>query len=139
VKQFSHFALNICRSIFFNIRAFGSAGLRKWNIQVVAVTRSLPLPRLKKNDGKEWSSFLVSRVRRLSQKKKKKKKENAKYFSESSSLGISERAQSVVVLGFLLTAQVARKFTNSREKMWIIKTQFVSFYELCSKEEMQNI
>lgn len=47
----------------------------KWNIQAVAVTRSLPLPRLKRNDGKEWSSFLVSRVRPLSQKKEEEEKE----------------------------------------------------------------
>lgn len=69
-----HFALNICRLNFFNIRAFGLVGLRKWNIQAVAVTRSLPLSRLKRNDGKKWSSFLVSRVRPLSQKEKRKRK-----------------------------------------------------------------
>jgi len=123
---------------FFNIRAFGPAGLRKWNIQAVAVTRSLPLPHLKRNEeGKEWSSFLVSRVRRLSQKKGRKRKKTQNI---SSSLGISERAQSVVVLGFLLTAQEFKWRKNSRtreKKMWIIKTQFVSFYEEC--KEMQSI
>lgn len=46
--NFAFRVASIHRPGFLNIRAFGSTGLRKWNIQDVAVTRSLPLPRLKR-------------------------------------------------------------------------------------------